>query len=120
MSDDSAWLDVAPLEAFEDPGTRGFTHEDWDHWGFVVRVGDALAAYRNVCPHAGHPMNWAPDAFLTPDEEHLICASHGAIFDRLSGECIAGPCPGQRLRAVAVRVNDGRVQVAPAQAAGAE
>lgn len=112
----SEWVGVMAFEDLDDPGTRAFTVDDWDHWGFVVRVGEQVAAFRNVCPHAGHPLQWAPHAFMTADASHLICASHGAVFDRLSGECIAGPCPGQRLRAVAVRVNDGRVEVAPTQA----
>ncbi|MEO0973101.1 MAG: Rieske (2Fe-2S) protein [Pseudomonadota bacterium] len=108
------WIDVGALDEWDDPGARGFTHDDWDHWGMVVRVGDQFAAYRNVCPHAGHPLQWAPHQFLTNDASLVICSSHGAAFDRLSGECVAGPCVGRRLMSVPVRVQGDRVEVAPA------
>jgi nitrite reductase/ring-hydroxylating ferredoxin subunit len=106
------WTAVAQLDALDDPGTRGFTFEGWDHWGFVVRDGEHVAAFVNVCPHAGHPLHWKPHGFLTPDGEQLICASHGALFDRRSGECLGGPCaPGSRLQRLPVRIRGTTVEV---------
>jgi nitrite reductase/ring-hydroxylating ferredoxin subunit len=58
----------------------------------------------NTCPHAGHPLNFRPHKFLTPDRNLILCASHGALFARDNGLCIAGPCPGQSLRAVPIEV----------------
>jgi nitrite reductase/ring-hydroxylating ferredoxin subunit len=113
---DSEWVAVAPLARLEDPGTQGFAWDGWEHWGFVVRVGDEVAAFRNVCPHAGHPLHYAPDAFLTADGALLICASHGALFERLTGACIAGPCAGRALQRLAARVRAGMVEVAPERA----
>ena len=105
------WTAVADIAQLEDPGTRGFAHQGWDHWGFIVRDGEQLAAFVNVCPHAGHPLQWKPHAFLTPDGAYLMCASHGAMFDRHTGECVAGPCPGARLQRLPVRLAGGRVEV---------
>ena len=105
------WTEVVDLAALDDPGTQGFTHQGWDHWGFIVRDGDHLAAFVNVCPHAGHPLHWKPHAFLTADGEYLMCSSHGAMFDRHTGECVGGPCAGARLQRLPVRLVDGRVQV---------
>jgi nitrite reductase/ring-hydroxylating ferredoxin subunit len=34
----------------------------------------------------------------------ILCASHGALFERDGGLCIAGPCAGKRLIAVPVRI----------------
>ncbi len=68
-------------------------------------------AYQNYCVHAGHPLNWKPDSFLTPDQTAIICASHGATFAIDSGECFAGPCVGKALHAVDARVENGEVMV---------
>ena len=104
---------VARLSDIDDPGCREFRigDGDWPFKGFVVRRGERVSAWQNVCPHAGHPLNWKPDAFLTPDRKAIICASHGAVFAIDSGECVAGPCPGRALTPVAVRVADGAVYV---------
>jgi nitrite reductase/ring-hydroxylating ferredoxin subunit len=32
------------------------------------------------------------------DGHHLQCATHGALFDPLSGVCISGPCAGDALQ----------------------
>ena len=82
---------------------------DWPFRGFVVRQGDAVFAYQNFCVHVGHPLNWKPDSFLTKNRDAIICASHGAMYDIATGNCIAGPGRGGVLRAVAVDVRDGVV-----------
>ncbi len=106
-------VDLGPLDAIDDPGCREFRigEGDWPFKGFVVRQGNAVLAYQNRCPHAGHPLNWKPDSFLTPDGTAIICSSHGAMFRLEDGECVAGPCPGQHLQKVSVAVRDGRVVV---------
>jgi nitrite reductase/ring-hydroxylating ferredoxin subunit len=79
----------------------------------LVREGGRVAAFLNVCPHAGRRLDWAPGRFLI-DQGRLVCAAHGATFERMSGECVAGPCRGQSLREVAVEVRDGQVWLAGA------
>jgi nitrite reductase/ring-hydroxylating ferredoxin subunit len=104
---------LGPLSKIEDPGCQEFTigDGDWPFKGFVVRQGEAVYAYQNFCMHAGHPLNWKPDGFLTGDGSQIICASHGAIYEIESGECVSGPCPGKKLRPVEVQVRDGEVVV---------
>ena len=104
---------VGKLDELENPGCREFTigDGDWPFRGFVVRRGDAVFAYQNHCPHAGHPLNWQPDDFLTKDETAIICASHGAMYDIVNGTCFAGPCKGKSLQNVEVNVRDGVVYV---------
>jgi nitrite reductase/ring-hydroxylating ferredoxin subunit len=65
--------------------------------GFVVNHRGAYHAYVNRCPHAGTPLDWWPNEFFTEDGEHLICATHGAVFAPATGVCVEGPCPGARL-----------------------
>lgn len=71
----------------------------------------AVRAWRNICPHAGRRLDWAPGQFLRAKDGSLVCAVHGASFELEAGRCIAGPCRGDRLRAVAVQCVDGEVRL---------
>ena len=105
------------LSALNDIADGGFAEVeatiDGDAESLVLyRVGDEVRAWLNVCPHAGRRLDWAPGQFLKSREGHLVCAAHGASFALDSGDCIAGPCKGDRLRAVPVDVRDGQVYLA--------
>lgn len=96
-------------------GSCGFTlgEGDWPLRGFVVAVRPGVVrAYVNRCPHAGHPLNLRPHRFLTPDAALIICASHGALFEREGGLCVAGPCAGRALTPLPVELLDGYVLLA--------
>ncbi len=73
------------------------------------RDGDAVRAWLNLCPHAGRRLDWAPGRFLRSKAGDLVCAAHGASFSLADGQCIAGPCRGESLRAVEVSVVDGEI-----------
>lgn len=75
----------------------------------LYREGDEVRAWLNICPHAGRRLDWAPGQFLKSREGHLVCAAHGASFSLDTGDCVAGPCRGDRLRTVPVQVRDGQV-----------
>lgn len=75
------------------------------------RKGDSVRAWLNICPHAGRRLDWAPGKFLMSKDGLLVCAAHGASFELQAGACVAGPCRGDALRAVAVDVVEGRVVV---------
>ncbi|MEM7430629.1 MAG: Rieske (2Fe-2S) protein [Pseudomonadota bacterium] len=109
----AAELSVGALAELEDPGCREFKigEGDWPFRGFVVRQGDNVYAYQNVCSHVGHPLNWAPDSFLTKDRSAIICSSHGAMFEIESGLCVAGPGLGRSLRKVETEVRNGEIYV---------
>ncbi len=79
----------------------------------VHRDGDHARAWLNVCPHAGRRLDWAPGKFLKTKDGLLVCAVHGASFELMHGECVAGPCRGDRLREVAVEVEDRNVILRP-------
>jgi len=104
---------ICSLAEMGDPGAKGFTlgGGDWPLKGFVVRRGDSVHAYVNFCPHAGFPLNWAPDGFLAPDAPLILCRMHGALFEMETGYCVSGPCAGRALRALAVRVQRGYVML---------
>ena len=71
----------------------------------LLRRGATVDAFLNVCPHAGRRLDWAPGKFLVSREGHLVCAAHGASFELPSGRCVAGPCRGDALRRIDVRVD---------------
>lgn len=75
----------------------------------LTRAGGGVRAWLNVCPHAGRRLDWAPGQFLLDKAGHLVCAAHGASFRRDDGLCVAGPCKGQSLAAVAVEERQGQV-----------
>jgi len=104
---------VGRFEELDNPGGREVSigAGGWPFRGFVVRKGDSIYAYQNFCVHVGHPLNWAPDRFLTKDRTSLICASHGATYEIETGYCYAGPGNGRTLRKVDVEVRDGIVYV---------
>jgi nitrite reductase/ring-hydroxylating ferredoxin subunit len=81
---------LARLTDLSDGATRGFdlTDDEWPLRGFLVRVGDAVHAYVNQC------------------------VAHGALFEKDTGLCIAGPCVDESLRRIAVRIAGGEVQLA--------
>ncbi len=114
MSAQQARIIPNPLCAFTDlvdGKSRGFDplNEGRDTM-FVVRQGPRIYAYRNNCPHYDNArMAWRKDAFLTHDEQQIMCSAHGAVFTITTGYCEAGPCVGQSLEAVAVAVRDGEV-----------
>lgn len=81
----------------------------------LYRQGDQVRAWLNVCPHAGRRLDWAPGKFLKSKEGLLVCAAHGASFELGGGECVAGPCRGSSLRAIALSIIDGDVLLADSQ-----
>ncbi len=104
---------ICRLDSLADPGARGIDIEldDLAVSAFLVRKGQRLFCYVNLCPHAGNPLEWRPDAFLTRDRSRMICSRHGAVFEIESGVCVEGPCPGARLRALRVGVENGEIVV---------
>lgn len=102
------------LSQLPDGATRSFDlgEGEWPLRGFLVRVGEAVHAYVNRCPHAGRQLNFMPDRFLTPDGEFIQCIAHGALFEKATGLCIAGPCVDDSLKSVDVKVIDGQVCLA--------
>lgn len=68
-----------------------------------------VRAWWNVCPHAGRRLDWSPGQFLRSKQGELVCAAHGASFELDAGGCVAGPCKGDRLRALPLTCHDAAV-----------
>ena len=105
---------ICRLADLQEPGVRAFTlgRGAWPLRGFVVRAGRAVHGYVNRCPHAGHPLDLVPGRFLTADGLLILCSSHGALFEKSTGLCVAGPCAGRALAGVALKIESGFVMLA--------
>jgi phosphoglycolate phosphatase len=83
-----------------------------DSPAFVVRHAGQAHAYLNRCAHRLVELDWEEGQFFDYEKQHLVCATHGALYDPATGLCIAGPCRGASLVALAVRETEGGVWLA--------
>lgn len=67
---------------------------------FAVRHQGRAYVYVNRCPHRHVPLHWQDGGFLDDSGSLIRCARHGALFLIEDGECVTGPCEGQRLEPV--------------------
>ena len=103
-------LILARLETLADPCAIviDIEHEGSRHSLILTRSGETIAAFRNRCPHAGYPLQRADGAILLQQNRYIVCGAHAASFT-LDGQCAGGPCNGEALERVDVRVQDGAV-----------
>ncbi len=80
---------------------------------FAVKKSGQVYLYRNSCPHLGVELNWQEDKFLDMDGMLIQCSTHGALFLIEDGDCVSGPCQGQRLQAVAFEIIDSHITLRP-------
>ena len=102
---------ICSLDCLSDPGSYGFSLESGDQLvdGFLVRRDGEVYAYRNSCPHTGSPLDWVEHQFLDLDGALIQCAVHDARFLIDTGECIVGPCPGESLEPLEIRIEDAKI-----------
>lgn len=70
----------------------------------VLLYKQKIYAWLDACPHytQATPMSWRKDQYLTEDRKFIKCFAHGALFDFQTGDCVKGPCIGQKLTSVKV------------------
>ncbi len=104
-------IQLCNLDDLETIDSRGFEIKEAPYNIFIVRNGNKVSAYQNSCPHNLAPLNWAPDVFLSYDKDYIQCANHGALFEIDSGQCIYGPCIGQKLMPIDTKIIHGIIHV---------
>lgn len=109
-----AGVKLGLLELIADGAARSFVVQmkAGRFHGFVVRRGEGVFGYVDRCPHAGLPLAWELDEYLTADASLIQCSWHGALFRPESGDCVGGPCVGARLALWPVEVRDGVIVTA--------
>jgi nitrite reductase/ring-hydroxylating ferredoxin subunit len=78
---------------------------------FLVNDQGQFHAYVNRCRHMPTPLDFIKDQFLSDDRRYLMCYTHGALYEFATGVCIDGPCKGEALYRLPVRVEAGQVLV---------
>lgn len=106
-----AGVTLGSLDLIADGGARSFVVQmrAGRFHGFAVRRGSEVHGYLDRCPHAGLPLAQTLDDYMTPDGSFVSCSWHGALFRPETGECVAGPCLGQRLTKWPLAITEGKI-----------
>jgi nitrite reductase/ring-hydroxylating ferredoxin subunit len=98
---------LCQLDELPDGGARGFDPQRRGQNSLlIVRQGQRLFGYADACPHHGTPMAWRKDAYLNAARDRIVCAGHGAQFEIDTGRCTLGPCLGDALTPVPLRLDE--------------
>ena len=107
-----SWYFICSTHALSTGSIKSFNIElqGKDTLELLIFQHDNLTyAYKNSCPHLGIPLNWQPDTFLSRDNAHIQCSTHGALFTFEKGHCILGPCAGDALTPLTIEQRDNEV-----------
>jgi len=104
---------ISKVDEFQDGSVKKFwiICRQYRVDGFLVNDHGSFHAYVNRCRHMTTPLDFIRDQFLSEDRRHLMCYTHGALYEFATGLCIAGPCKGESLYRLPVRVDRGEVLV---------
>lgn len=64
---------------------------------FLIRYRDQVHGFLNRCAHQAIELDWNPGEFFDTDRRFLLCATHGALYDPVTGACVGGRCNGRGL-----------------------
>lgn len=84
---------------------------------FVVRRGENVYGYLNICPHYSSPLNQRVGHFLNDDKSRIRCSMHFAEFRIEDGFGIAGAATNCWLDPVPVHVEAGEIVISTPGAA---
>jgi nitrite reductase/ring-hydroxylating ferredoxin subunit len=106
---------VAPLDAIPDGRAREFVFGRGASAFsmFVVRRGEDVRGYLNLCPHFSLKLNQRGEEFLNESGSLIRCTMHFAEFRIDDGFCVAGACEGRFLDPVPLHVANGQLVIGP-------
>jgi nitrite reductase/ring-hydroxylating ferredoxin subunit len=78
---------------------------------FLINDDGDFFAYVNRCRHMTTPLDFIREEFWSEDHRHLMCYTHGALYEPATGLCVAGPCKGESLFRLPLRIDRGQVLV---------
>ena len=73
---------------------------------FAVKKNNIIYVYENKCPHLNIELEWLEDQFLDSEKEYILCSTHGALFKIEDGLCVSGPCEGQTLTPIRIKIDN--------------
>lgn len=77
--------------------------------GFIVRYGGVARGFVNQCAHVPVELDWQEGDFFDLTGHYVICATHGAHYEPMSGRCVMGPCKGRSLQPLRIEERDGNI-----------
>lgn len=75
----------------------------------VVLRENKVYGYLNMCPHLGINLEWEEDKYMDFENYFLMCSSHGALFQVEDGLCVGGPCIGESLKKIELKIENDQV-----------
>ena len=78
---------------------------------FIYNDGGSLRAFMNACPHFNVPLNYSPGDVFTSDRRQFLCMTHYAKFNFTDGQCTEGPCEGEALELIPLRIEGSHVLI---------
>jgi len=78
---------------------------------FAIRWQGRVHAFLNRCGHIPVELDFQPGEFFAHGGDYLICATHGALYDPATGQCMGGRCHGVGLIPLPVVERDGNLYV---------
>lgn len=110
MADDERLICAADAVQEQGTGVRfEVGHGELKRNAFVVRFEGAPRAFFNQCGHVPVELDWQEGEFFDTTRLYLICSTHGALYDPVSGRCISGRCAGRGLVALPVNEHNGNI-----------
>ncbi len=82
---------------------------------FLINHRGEFHAYVNRCRHVPMPMDWVDNQFFAEEGRYLMCQTHNAYYEPITGECIAGPqsACGKFLYRVPLQIEEGVIYARP-------
>src|ERR1043165_4048052 len=78
---------------------------------FAALFQGEVILYENVCRHLPLTIDYGDNQFFTGDGKEIVCKTHGAIYDPLTGLCTSGPCQGASLFKIPFEVREEKVWI---------
>lgn len=107
------WIAVATMEQLQKNQSVKFRfrRDGIKRDGFAALFAGQVIVYENICRHLPITIDYADNRFFTGDGKEIICQTHGAIYEPLTGLCTRGPCEGASLFKIAFEVREGVIRV---------
>lgn len=102
---------IAKTSELSQSSAKGISLDGVNDQLFLVMTETEVTIWVNDCPHNHRPLEYQKDKFLSADGKHIVCYAHSAHFDKVSGECFAGPCKGEKLRKIQHHEINGEIYV---------
>ena len=71
---------------------------------FLIRYQGQFYAYLNRCLHMPMALDYDTNDFFAGDGCHLLCQTHGALYNPQTGYCVGGPPIGLSLTPIKIAV----------------